>query len=386
MTGLLVRQWRSTVAVGFAAFLSCVVAPRHASAQAPPAPSTPNTAAAPAPAPSIELGGLVDAYYDFYSTKPSGDAQFRNFDTRHNQFALSMAEIWLAKTPTADSRTGFKVRLNFGPASSNFIHSTEPAGSALQNIEEAYVSYLAPAGKGVQFDAGIFVTPAGAEVIEAKDNYNYSRGLLFTLAIPYYHSGVRVTYSPNDKVTLMGGVVNGWNNVGENNSGKTAMGSLTLKPTGAVTLVENYIGGPEPLQGGSDSNWRNLSDTVLTYTASPTVSLMANYDYGRESHGSTSTHWQGIAGYLKVQANKYVAFSPRFEYYDDASGQTTGRVQKLKDLTATLELKAADNFLWRIEYRDDFSDQALFLNGNTLQKTQQSISFGVLYSFTSKVQ
>ena len=28
-------------------------------------------------------------------------------------------------------------------------------------------------------------------MIEAKDNWNYSRSLLFALAIPFYHVGVR---------------------------------------------------------------------------------------------------------------------------------------------------------------------------------------------------
>ena len=93
--------------------------------------------------------------------------------------------------------------------------------AVLDKIEEGYISYLTPLGKGLQFDVGKFVTPLGAEVIEAKDNWNYSRSLLFALAIPYYHMGVRATYSANAKVTLAGLVVNGWNNVVENNSGKT---------------------------------------------------------------------------------------------------------------------------------------------------------------------
>jgi hypothetical protein len=347
--------------------------------------ATPAMAQGTAPAASTELGGLVDVYYDFYSTKPTGDAQYRNFDTKHNQFALSMAEVWLAKGPTADSRAGFKARLNFGPAASNFINAFEPGGSPYQNIEEVYASYLAPVGKGLQFDVGKFVTPLGAEVIEAKDNYNYSRSLLFTLAIPIYHAGVKATYSPSDKVTVMGGVVNGWNNVVENNTGKTLMGAITLKPTGALSVIENYMAGPE--QTGNNDNWRNVSDTIVSYTATPMVTLLANYDYGHESYGSTSAHWQGIAGYAKVQASKSVVFSPRFEYYDDASGWSTGAVQKLKEFTATIELKGSDNLLWRIEYRGDFSDQAVFKNDDgSLKKNQQSIGFGLLYSFTSKVQ
>src|SRR5258708_38535330 len=103
-----------------------------------------------------------------------------------------MAEVWLAKTPATDSPIGYKVKLNFGSAINNFI--TPPAGSdgEFRNVEEAYGSYMAPVGKGLQIDFGKFVTNAGAEVIEAKYDWNYSRSFLFALAIPYYHSCVRL--------------------------------------------------------------------------------------------------------------------------------------------------------------------------------------------------
>src|SRR5439155_17366158 len=113
----------------------------------------------------------------------------------------------------------------------------EPGGTTLyQNIQQAYVSYLAPAGSGLQLDFGKFVTPAGFEVIETKDNWNYSRSLLFALAIPYYHMGVRASYSPTDKVTVTGFLFNGWNNVQDNNGGKSVGIAVSGKPTSALTI------------------------------------------------------------------------------------------------------------------------------------------------------
>src|SRR5258707_682617 len=90
---------------------------------------------------------------------------------------------------------------------------------------------------------GLPPAPAGGEVIETKDNWNYSRGLLFAWAIPYYHMGVRVGYSPNDKVTLTGFVLNGWNDVKDNNKDKTVAGSIAYKPNGKTTIIGNYIVG-----------------------------------------------------------------------------------------------------------------------------------------------
>jgi hypothetical protein len=41
--------------------------------------------------------------------------------------------------------------------------------------------------------------------------------------------------------------------------------------------------------------------------------------------------------------------------------------------------------MWRIEYRGDFSDQEVFTtDSGAPKKNQQSISFGFLYSFSSK--
>ncbi|MEO6238324.1 MAG: porin [Vicinamibacterales bacterium] len=330
-----------------------------------------------------EIGGLIDARYTWFSTKPEGDAQYRNFDTRHNQFGLSMAQIWFSRPATAASRAGFKIKVSGGPATT-IVQSLEPGGSpVLDNIEEGFISYLAPVGKGLQFDVGKFVTQHGAEVIEAKDNWNYSRSLLFALAIPYYHAGVRASYAPSDKVTLMATVVNGWNNVAENNGGKTVGAQIVFKPMPALSLVQNYMTGPE--QADNDGDWRHLSDTIVTLTVTPKLSLMGNYDYGTDTIAGTRVHWQGVAGYAKVQANRWLAFSPRFEYYDDASGFTTGTVQKLKDVTATLELKPNDAFMWRIEYRTDFSNTPVFkTRAGGFKTTQNSVGVGLLYSFSTK--
>ena len=367
-------------AIASAEATSAAIAP----AAAEPVAAEPAAAAQAPASPALaffqntELGGLVDAYYAWVPTKQP--ALFHSFDTAHNQFTLSMAQIWLNKAPAADSRIGGKVKLIFGPAATA-INFAEP-NRDLVNVEEGFVSYLAPAGKGLQFDVGKFVTAAGAEVIEAKDDLNYSRSLLFQNAIPFYHVGVRVTYTATDKVSLMGGVVNGWNNAVENNTGKTLMGGITFKPTAAFSFIENYVGGPE--QAGNNKNWRHLSDTVISYTASPQVSLLFNYDYARESLGATSVHWQGVAGYVKFQPNKWVAVIPRGEYFDDQAG-FSGLAQKIKEFTFTIELKPADTFMWRIEYRGDFSDVAAFkTDSGVSKKTQHQLVFGLLYNFSTK--
>ena len=331
---------------------------------------------------SFELGGLLDGYYDYYSTKPDGDASFRNFDVHHNEPRLSMGEVWLKKTPTDDSRGGMALQL-IGGHSATMINSLEPGTTNLKYIEQAFGSVLLPVGKGLQVDAGKFVTQHGAEVIEAKDNWNYSRSLLFALAIPYYHTGVRATYNVNDKFGLMGNVTEGWNAVSNHNGFRTIGAQATIKPNGMVTLVENYMTGPEQLNDTTDR--RHLFDSVATITASKIVSVMANYDYGKDSVAGSPVSWYGLAGYLKIQATSRLAIGPRIEFFKDPDGFMTGTKQTLKEGTITAEVSLAKGLLTRLEYRRDVSDSATFAKGGGgFDSSQGSFGIGVLYSVTSK--
>jgi hypothetical protein len=331
-----------------------------------------------------EVSGFVDVYFGYnFNTPSTGQAQVRNFDIQHDSFSLNLAELSLEKKPTADSRAGFRVDLDYGPTAT-VVSAAEPGGTqTFQNILQAYASYLAPVGQGLQFDVGKFVTPIGNEGIKTRDNWNYSRSLLFTLAEPYYHAGVRVSYSVNDHVSLSGLLVNGWNNVVDNNTGKTVGVQATLKPSAALTIVQSYMGGPE--QANDNADWRHLADTVITYTATPTVSLAMNYDYGRDTVAGSSVTWQGVAGYLRYQPKPWFAVTPRAEYYDDPNGLTTGVTQKIKETTLTMEFKHKDGVLLRAEYRRDMSDRPFFLKDvSSLVTHQDTLTVGIVYAFSSR--
>ena len=230
----------------------------------------------PAPAPtfwqSVEFTGFVDGYYEWAFNESS--LQLRNFDVNHNSFSLNYAEVALSKAVSETSRGGFRVDFGAGDTA-NMVNAFEPGGTDyLKYVQQAYVSYLVPVGKGLTVDFGKFVTPAGAEVIENKDNYNYSRGLLFALAIPYYHTGARIGYTVNDKVSLTGFLVNGWNNVKDNNSDKTVGVSLAIKPTAKIGVIGNYFVGKEQ-NADAEGGTRNLFDVVVSLAATDKVSVLA---------------------------------------------------------------------------------------------------------------
>jgi len=237
---------------------AAVVTPSTPSPAAPAAPAGPTLGSLLGP---LSVTGFVDGYYNYdlehpQATAPSmlpgnpstGLAGLRAFDSPQNQFSLNMVELVLDKPPDASkSRIGYHLSLGFGNAM-NVVNSTDQGGLRFaQYLKEAYGSYLAPIGKGLQIDFGKFVTPMGAEVIESKDNWNYSRSLLFTYAIPFYHFGLRAKYAFSDKYSLTGFLTNGWNDIVANNTGRTYGLSFAWNPAKKWSVTQNYCVGPSSL-------------------------------------------------------------------------------------------------------------------------------------------
>ena len=364
---------------------SPIVIPSVAWGAAPgedPKATAPDDPAAPDFLHSIVVDGFVDTYYGWAFNKVN--PQLRNFDVNHNSFSLNYVELALYKTPTDKSRAGFRVDFGAGDTA-DLVNAFEPGGpNYLKYVQQAYVSVLAPVGKGgLTVDFGKFVTPAGAEVIENKDNFNYSRGLLFALAIPYYHMGARVGYSFSDKVSLTGYLVNGWNDVKDNNGDKTVGASLAIKP-GKATIIANYLVGDEQPEG-SDGGTRNLIDLVATLPLGEKSSFLINYDYGHDKVAGDSVDWSGIALGLKFQLSSVFAISPRYEYFADSDGFATGTDQNLQEFTLTGEWKMPSGLLARAEFRNDFSDKHFFAKDNgSFAKTQPWVSFSLIYAFSTK--
>jgi hypothetical protein len=371
---------------------SAVLAQTPAPSDQSPAPApdaqAPAPAAAPAAAPApksllgpIDLSGLLDVYGDLNFNHPaSGDNQLQNFDFRANEFSLNMAKITIAHTPDP---IGFDLDIGGGRAYEVF-HSTDTAPHIFNYVEQMYLSYKPAKAKGLEVDFGQFVTSAGAEVIESKDNWNYSRSLLFAWAIPYYHFGLRATMPLGKYFTGGVQVVNGWNDLRDNNSGKT-IGLTGALVVGKVTWNQNYYVGPE--NPGTNQGLRNLFDTTVLVAATKVTSFYVNYDYGQNAKvmGGES-RWTGIAGAAHFQLTKVFALAPRIEWFNDADGFSTGTAQKLKEATMTGEFKIRDGVITRLEYRRDWSDVPFFDRGSNpaSSNNQTTLLAGLILYYSAK--
>ncbi len=318
----------------------------------------------------------------------------RVFDHKANSFVLDIAQIVFAKDP-ALGNTGYKLKFSAGETA-KWIHSRglsgndpnaiPPANNAQVgpgtdsfDVTEAYVSYNAAIGKGLRFDLGKMVTYHGAEVIEAIDNPNYSRSLLFNYAIPFTHTGLKVSYAFSDALNASLHIVNGWDNSTDNNKGKTYGLSVGFTPAEAFSTTVNLMSGPE--QDNNNSNKRDLVDVVATIKPIKKLSLILNGDYGREQNAAVSNTepavWSGIAGIAKYEMDDKYSVAVRAESFRDPEMVRTITARHVKEVTFTPEVKLAGGLILRPEYRHDWSDDKVFDNG--AKKSQDTIALGAMY-------
>ncbi len=152
----------------------------------------------------------------------------RQFDQSNNTFNINAVKIALEKALPDKNEwaAGFRVDTIYGE-DAKYLNDTAINGSSNNSgiaLEQALVKFRIPVGNGLDVYMGKFVTFLGYEVIESPANLNFSRGLLFTNAIPLTTTGIYGDYKFNDTVEVKLGIVDGWNN---STSGSVGAGPVT---------------------------------------------------------------------------------------------------------------------------------------------------------------
>lgn len=339
--------------------------------------------------PKVILSGYIDTYILHAFNEPKsgtlmgnptangGAPAGRAFDRLTDQFSLGLVQT---KFAYANKKSELLIDLTFGPNAElgNFgntrsttlwispnNYQSQMIGTSAA-IKQAYFAYKAT--DKLSFTIGQFGTHIGYEVIDAPINYNYSLSNLFNNG-PFYHIGLKANYAVSDKVALMVGLVNNWDNLFDNNSQKSFVAQFYATPVEGFNIYLNYIGGygddtylttVATATGNAYLNnyTRQLVDLTTGYQVTSKFYLGLNAAYGfynfkatgtdadaiRSTYNSTKPAWGGVALYSNYAINDLVGIGARYEYFnDDHYVRYLGTTNT--SLTVTMPITLADGHI-----------------------------------------
>lgn len=305
---------------------------------------------------SINLGISLDTTYQYSSNGTVGRGiDGRGLYPEHNEFSIDAFILSLEKEASLGGdpmdSVGFRADVLFGEQAERLGFGFNTDGDGSVSPYQAYLNVMLPlADNGLNVQVGQFVTLAGWEVIEGRNNTNITRSFLF-YRIPFAHSGIRGSFSAG-MVDLAFGLSNDWDAVDDVDDGKTFEAQAAVNfPNDGWLGITGYI-------GETDSELRTLVTVVGTVTLMDKYTFVGDLEY--TSHDAGGNRW-GFAGYATTSFTDSLGLSIRGEYVDDEEiiinedGTTAG--VKLYGFTSTLmftPFAATDgNFETRLEYRYD---------------------------------
>ena len=313
--------------------------------------------------PKWQYGGFVDLAYPLDFNHP-GNRLFRSRGTAFHTDGvwLNMAGAYVRKKPSEASRWGVELTAHAGKDDEVFGFSATAPNIAgfkfLRHLGPTNVSYLAPVGKGLTVQGGIFSSLIGYDSLYAKDNLNHTRpwGADFT---PYLMMGVNASYPFTEKLTGTFFLINGYWHLARANSAPSAGGQVAYKLTPRVSLKETTLFGPHQRNTAFEF-WRFLTDTIVERKTQK-FTLASEYILSTERVDAAGKpralmmSWQAPA---RWNLNDRWSLSCRPEVFWDRDGRWTLARQTVKAFTTTLEYRHPykwSNAIFRLEHRFDDS-------------------------------
>src|SRR5256714_6138042 len=376
------------------------------SAPAAPADTTDKKAAAPPPpAPTVnhlettlagfKLSGFAEASYA-YSGRSLGDTAIvgRLYDRLQNRFALNALAVVLDRPyDPAKFSAGFHTELLVGQDATVIQSNGLFAGADTPvpvDVPHLYVTLNVPtaSGNGLQLKVGRIPTLLGLEVIETYANPNWSEGNQFVYVENFTALGVSVETKFNSHLDAQFRVINGWDQVSDNNGRKSLMGRVGIYPDAATSLGIVGFWGPEEA-GINGANRYGVEGLLWRKLGKAAVWVQG--DYGKEQANAAlpnpaqDAQWVALGGWVTYDFSSAVGLRFAANYWNDQDGARTSGVfgfpanagQKFGSGTATLNIRAWPDAVVRPELRYDRSTLAAFAG----QQDQVTFALAVAYLY-----
>ena len=319
----------------------------------------------------IDVSGVAASSYN-YRFIDAGDNDIGNaaggarndpFFTHKNGDSFQLDQFWLTldKAPTEESRAGFHADMVWGETAQQqaLSGSSFDGGRDSGLIYTGYVSYLAPIGSGVRFDAGKLATTLGAEVLQTNINLNVTEGVVFQKLQPFTHTGIAATTALTDSLTLVTGVVNEVYRDTNVSVDRDKAGIAQLKFAGdTFGFNVGAIVGQDPTavrcDASEDECNTSVFDVVATFSPTDSFTGWINFDWVR-SFGVDVNEGDkyGIATAGRFALTDSTGIGGRFEYLEQDGSLVGSNDQQYVTATGTIDHALTEGLVVRGELRYD---------------------------------
>jgi hypothetical protein len=353
----------------------------------------------------LEWGGFVAASYLYNFNNPDGNGAaqpYFQFNTDQNTFSFDAAKLEIGKPASEPGSAGFQLDLLLGEnaeilsAGGSLVATPDGRTAAARAqgdtgffVQEAYVAYNY---NGVNLQLGKWETLLGFELLDSPYNPNITHGILFTYAIPLFHTGLLASGMMGENVEWALGVVNGFNNASDYGDNKGVTGRLGWSEDNWSVALNAFVGAEQTRTRNStgavigDNNDRmQIYDLVATFSPDERTDLWLNVDYGFEEFSRDipggvvsaveDAEWKGAALGAAYEISDKLSLALRGEWFRDDGGTRLlgcsavptaaappcaplpqGQEIDVVSATATLGYKLTNSLLARLEYRHDHFD------------------------------
>lgn len=259
----------------------------------------------PLPA-SLKFGAFVDTYYSHNSNHPlSKERQYTTQAVRNDEFNINLGFVdakWQEEKVRGRLafQFGTSVNTNYAAEASKDVSSNQ---NSVKHIQEAYIGFKL--AKDSWVDAGIYFGHIGHESWISSDNWNYTRALALDY-VPYYSSGVRLTTKFTDKFLFQFHVMNGWQNITDQNKDKSLGTQFKFSLTPNFTITANQFAGNEA-PDYERKQTRFYNNTILEWKALDWLSFALSGDVGAQKVKESFQYepwWKEINPTLGIYTNR----------------------------------------------------------------------------------
>ena len=311
----------------------------------------------------IKVSGFLETYYAYDFSSPTTDSKlsFMYNYNRHNEFNVNNGLI--------------RTQLQYGNAYASIaVHAgtyvdDNYASEDIKFVSEAFVGMYLNDNKKSSIEVGIMPSYIGFESATTAINLTLTRSILAENS-PYFMTGIKYNYKPNDKWSFSGLLTNGWQRINRPDKTVTpALGTqIIYKPSEKSTLNWSTFIGKEFYQ--TELGMRYFSNLYWDNTWNSKWRTILGFDFGiQDSSSLNDKHlfWMSPVLITQYSINSKWQTAVRLEYYQDEDNVIIATSDAFKTSGASINFDYLPNskVKLRTEARYFDSKEAIFYNNKS---------------------